>query len=267
VGSWWQRNIIEPDKLPLLLLFLAFVVTFLVTRTITRLIRAGRGPFRDIDAGGVHIHHSIPGIVLLITGAVVAVGGDSDRVVDIAAVAIGIGASLVLDEFALILHLDDEYWTEEGRISVHAVALVTACLALWLAGFNPAGVNQVDPKELGFRVSIEGFLIFTVPAAVICVTKGKYRLALLSVFFPPIALVGAIRLARPGSSWARHRYEREPLQRERAIERANGFDARWGRWGRDVGDLIAGCPTPDATPTATSTPNATSTARSADPRG
>jgi hypothetical protein len=46
--SWWERNIVEPEKLPLLLLLAAFIVTFLATRVITRSIRAGRGPFRDV---------------------------------------------------------------------------------------------------------------------------------------------------------------------------------------------------------------------------
>ncbi len=44
MGQWLQRNIIEPGKLPLLLALTAFVLTFLITRVITRLIRAGKGP-------------------------------------------------------------------------------------------------------------------------------------------------------------------------------------------------------------------------------
>jgi hypothetical protein len=47
MASWWQRDVIAPDNLPLMLCFLAFVVTFVVTGTITRMIRDGRGPFRN----------------------------------------------------------------------------------------------------------------------------------------------------------------------------------------------------------------------------
>src|SRR5580692_1743408 len=76
MASWWQRDMIAPGKLPLMLCFLAFVVTFAVTRTITRMIRDGRGPFRNqVTASGTHIHHSVPGIILLIIGAFTAVGG------------------------------------------------------------------------------------------------------------------------------------------------------------------------------------------------
>ena len=76
MASWWHRDVIAAGKLPLMLCFLAFVVTFVLTRTITRMIRDGRGPFRNqVTASGTHIHHSVPGIILLIIGAFTAVGG------------------------------------------------------------------------------------------------------------------------------------------------------------------------------------------------
>jgi hypothetical protein len=111
MASWWHRDMIAAGKLPLMLCFLAFVVTFVLTRTITRMIRDGRGPFRNqVTPSGTHIHHSVPGIILLIIGAFTAVGGpDSLGWRSFAGVAVGIGTSLVLDEFALILHLQDVY--------------------------------------------------------------------------------------------------------------------------------------------------------------
>jgi hypothetical protein len=244
VPGWWHRNIAEPDKLPLVLLFLAFVVTFVATRTVTRSIRAGRGPFHDVTPGGMHIHHAVPGIVLLISGASMAVGFPPvSPYREIAAVLIGIGSSLVLDEFALILHLEDDYWNAEGRVSVHAVALVTASLALWIVGLNPLGVNDVRGGELGLRVSGTVILAVTIPAAIICAAKGKYRLAMLAIFVPPVAVIGALRLARPASPWDRHRYAHHPARRREAAARASGFDARWGRRAQAVGDFIAGRPT------------------------
>ena len=74
----------------------------------------------------------------MIIGAFTAVGGpDSLDWHSFAAVAVGIGTSLVLDEFALILHLQDVYWSGEGQLSVEAVSLTAACLGLALAGFSP----------------------------------------------------------------------------------------------------------------------------------
>ena len=76
MASWWHRDVIAAGKLPLMLCFLAFVVTFVLTRTITRMIRDGLGPFRNqVTASGTHIHHSVPGIILLTIGAFTAVGG------------------------------------------------------------------------------------------------------------------------------------------------------------------------------------------------
>lgn len=69
MGHWFDRNIVEPGKLPLLLAPAAFVLTFAVTRVVTRMIRAGKGPFRNITPGGLHVHHGVPGVVLSIVGA------------------------------------------------------------------------------------------------------------------------------------------------------------------------------------------------------
>ncbi len=53
--SWWHRDVLAAGKLPLMLCFLAFVVTFVLTRTITPMIRDGRGPFRNqVTASGAH---------------------------------------------------------------------------------------------------------------------------------------------------------------------------------------------------------------------
>jgi hypothetical protein len=240
--SFWTRNIVEPGKLPLFVCFASFVVTFLATRTITRMIRAGRGPFRDIESSsGVHVHHAVPGLFLLLAGAFMALGAPDGSAWDLsAAAAVGVGASLVLDEFALILHLQDVYWSDEGRASVQAVALAGAGLALLLIGFTPFGVNGVGATELGVRIGTTTALVVTIVALAICALKGKYRLALLSIFVPPVAVAGAIRLARPGSRWDRERHS--PANHERAVERAERFDARWSPRLRRLGDLVAGRP-------------------------
>src|SRR4051812_26778667 len=228
--GWWYRDVVEPGKLPLLLALLSFVVTFLVTRTITRLIRAGKGPFKNnVTASGIHIHHSVPGIVLLIVGALGAVAASSESPWrGVAAIGVGVGASLVLDEFAMILHLEDVYWTEEGRASVQAVALVSACLLLGLVGMTPFGVNDVDPAEQASRWSVVSGTLFTMAMAAICALKGKYRLALVAIFVPPVAYVGAMRVARPGSPWDKRRYRKHPARRARAVRRTEAFDRRWG---------------------------------------
>jgi hypothetical protein len=227
MASWWHRDIIAADKLPLMLLFLSFVVTFIVTRTITRMIRDGRGPFRNqVTAGGTHIHHAVPGIILLMIGAFTAIGGpDVLGWRSFAGVTAGIGMSLVLDEFALILHLQDVYWTGEGQLSVQMVSLVAACLGLAVSGFSPFGVKDADAIEVSLRLTASGVLIADGVLILICVLKGKYPTALLGLFLPPVGWIGAVRLARPSSVWARHRYSQKRM--ERAERRAADFDRRW----------------------------------------
>ena len=65
--------------MPFLLLFLSFLLTFVSTRAIIRMIRAGVGPFRNNVAGGVRIHHAVPGIVLTLVGAYLSVAVDGRR--------------------------------------------------------------------------------------------------------------------------------------------------------------------------------------------
>ncbi len=245
---WWHHEVIDAGKLPLMLCFLSFVVTFVVTRTITRLIRDGRGPFKNnVTSSGVHIHHAVPGIVLLIIGAFVSVSpNDTLTIRCIAAIAIGVGVSLVLDEFALILHLQDVYWSGEGQLSVEAVSLAAACLGLALVGFTPFGIDGLGDAERVVRLSATGVLIIDGVFAVTCALKGKYRSALFAVFLLPVGLIGALRLARPNSVWARRRYRGERL--EHAQRRAAAFDKRWKPLQVDWEDFLGGKPsTPDPT--------------------
>jgi hypothetical protein len=240
--SWWHRDVIAAGKLPLMLCFVAFVVTFASTRTITRLIRDGRGPFRNqVTSGGTHIHHSVPGIILLIIGAFTAVGGPGTTAwLSFSGIAVGIGTSLVLDEFALILHLQDVYWSGEGQLSVEAVSLTAACLGLALVGFSPVQVQDADSVERALRLSATGVLVVDALFALICILKGKYRSGLFGLFLLPVGVIGALRLARPNSIWARHRYHGRRL--ERATRRAADFDRHWKPVLTDWEDFIGGRP-------------------------
>ena len=191
-----------------------------------------------MSGSGLHIHHAVPGIVLLIAASLLAVSpADGTPWREIAAVAIGVGASLVLDEFALILHLDDVYWSQEGRVSVEMVSLASASMGLVLIGGAPFGVDGVEARELGVRLGAIGGMVLNVGLVLVNVFKGKVRLALLAAFMPVVSWIGAIRLARPGSRWAR-RYDAATLQR--ASERVARFDARWDPITTRLGNLVAG---------------------------
>jgi hypothetical protein len=121
-------------------LFLAsvgFLVTFAVVRGITAMIRAGVGPFHNVSAGGLHIHHLVWGILLLLLVGYVWLsewGVGSSWVSSLTAVAFGVGAALTLDEFALWLNLQDVYWEQQGRVSIDAVVLFASLLSVGIWG-------------------------------------------------------------------------------------------------------------------------------------
>ncbi|MFD6993824.1 hypothetical protein [Streptomyces sp. NPDC059943] len=253
MGSWFHQNFVEPGKVPMLLALVSFVLTFLITRMITRLIRAGKGPFRNVRPGGMHIHHVVPGVVLMVIGGFGAVGSDRHGVgAAVCAVIFGMGAGLVLDEFALILHLDDVYWTEQGRRSVEVVVLAAALALLVLSGFSPLGVDSLSPEERQDRVSLLLSLGLSFVFVLIALSKGKLWMALVGTLVPPVAIVAALRLARPGSPWARRFYRRRHRARARMTLRAYHRDRRWSAPRRRVQDWIGGAPDDerkrDATP-------------------
>ncbi|MDQ0683289.1 hypothetical protein QFZ66_006280 [Streptomyces sp. B4I13] len=241
MGDWVQRNIVEPGKLPLLLALTAFVATFLITRVITRLIRAGKGPFGNVSSGGVHIHHVVPGVVLTVAGGFGSVAsGRHGFGAGAFAVVFGIGTGLVLDEFALILHLDDVYWTEAGRKSVEAVVLTAALGGLLLVGFSPFGVDGMSEEELQDRGSVLATVGANILFSLAVLTKGKVKTAVFSVFVPLVGLIGLVRVARPASPWARRFYRRRPRARAKAMLRAYRHDRRWAGPRRLVGDWLGG---------------------------
>ncbi|KIF74132.1 membrane protein [Streptomyces sp. 150FB] len=243
MGDWFHRDIVEPGKLPGLLALASFVLTFLVTRVITRLIRAGKGPFGNVSTGSTHIHHVVPGVVLTVIGGFGAVGtGRHGVVAGVCAVIFGVGVGLVLDEFALILHLDDVYWSEQGRQSVEVVILAAALALLVLGGFSPLGVDSLSSDQRQNRGSAIATLVVDFFFALITLVKGKPRMALIGVLVPFVALIGAIRLARPGTPWAKRFYRRRPKARAKALLREYHHEVRWVRPRQRVQDWIGGAP-------------------------
>lgn len=245
--GWFERNIMEPGKLPLLLALVSFVLTFVITRGITRLIRAGKGPFRNISgSGGVHVHHVVPGVILTIVGGFGAVaGGQYGFGSALAAVIFGIGAGLVLDEFALVLHLADVYWTPDGRKSVEMVVLTASLVGLLLIGFSPLGVNDLNEDQQQNRAVALVTVLANFLFALIALFKGKVRLGVLGVIIPLVALVAAVRLARPTSPWAKRFYRNRPRARARSALRAYHHDRRWVGPRRAFHDWIGGAPDPE----------------------
>ena len=120
-----------PDRANALFNLLAsFVTTFGAARAITYLLRSRRsvGPFRDLKVGRRHIHHFVPGIVLGFVSGAVAICTANEEIEPKLALAFGTGMGLTLDESALLLELEDVYWSEEGLVSVQITLAVIALI-------------------------------------------------------------------------------------------------------------------------------------------
>jgi hypothetical protein len=205
-------------------MLVSFVVTFLITRIVTLMIRSGRGPFRDTSIGGVHVHHQVYGIFLLmIAGTIEFTYRPPGPWVEILAVGFGAGAALTLDEFALWLRLDDVYWSAEGRRSVDAVMVAAVVGGLLLVGANPFA-DEAGQGAAVVALSVTVNLVFALAA----ILKGRTVLGVVGVLVPTLALFATLRLARPGSPWARRRYPEGSRKLERATARfPAGRRTRW----------------------------------------
>jgi hypothetical protein len=225
---------------PTALLLAAFLITFVLTRTYTRLARAhGWG---SASANGIHVHHMVVGIILiLLSGLVEIASRPSGLGRDAIAIVFGVGAAFTLDEFALWLYLRDVYWSEEGHRSVDASVIGVLLAGLFLVGLSPFGVHDGGraPRLVAFIV-----VAASVGFALITFAKGKLTLGVLAVFVPPVGLVCAVRLGKPRSLWARRFYGEHKL--ERAHRRFENAESWLVLMHERIDDVIGGAPSTHA---------------------
>ena len=138
MGSAYDDWIVDTGKQPELFLLLAFLLSFGFIRTSAHMIRAQvRWWPGNVQVGGTHVHHLVWGILtVLVVGYVAIAFAPGPPLREVLAILFGIGAGPAMDEFALWLHLEDVYWTEQGRASIDAVIIAAACGALVLLGLR-----------------------------------------------------------------------------------------------------------------------------------
>jgi len=222
------------------------LATFLFVRINTRLIRAKVSWwFHDIESeGGTHVHHMVIGVVLMVTVGILLIAlGPEGLLAQVLALLFGVGVALTLDEFALILNLQDVYWRKEGRLSVDAVIIVVCVAGLFVLGLNPfAGLGDTSNGSNLARAAVALFILVAVVPVLLCLIKGKIWTGVFGMFVPFLAFVGAIRLARPNSPWARRRYPKRPKKLAKAQKREARLDEHTIAWRDAFFDLIAGKP-------------------------
>lgn len=242
VGAAW----LDGSRAAMAGFLVGLLATFLFVRLNTRLIRAQVSWwFHDIESeGGTHVHHMVIGVVLMVTVGVLLIAlAPSGLAAQVLALLFGAGVALTLDEFALILNLQDVYWRKEGRLSVDAVIIVVAAAALFVVGIDPFE-DLEQPGRSGdlFRVVVAAYIVVVIVPVLLCLLKGKVWTGVIGFFVPIVAIVGAIRLARLNSPWARRRYRTRPKKLSRAERREARLSAHTLAWRDAFFDLIAGKP-------------------------
>jgi hypothetical protein len=213
----------------------AFLISFVAIRTSARLTRSVSWWPGGVETGGVHVHHLVWGICLMLLCGFLAFAAPLDAPWwHLVAIGFGVGAGFTLDEFALWVRLQDVYWSAEGRASFDAVVCACAFAGLVVMGTRPFGLDE--PTSITATALVVAVIL---AMAIVCFAKGRVLLGVIGLFVPIVALVGAVRLAHPASAWAKWRYD--DARRRRAAARF-APNRPLARAGRRLGDLIAGAP-------------------------
>jgi hypothetical protein len=232
-----QEFLGEPGQRAGFLLLAGLLGGFLFIRTSARLIRDPNvtwWPGNVETSSGLHIHHLVWGIVaIMATGFGMFSFQPDSPWAEILAVLFGIGCGLTLDEFALWLYLEDVYWSAEGRSSVDAVIVATI-----VGGMLVAGIAPLDSGDGGSIATIVSVVVVNLAFVIVAIGKGKLLSAVLGAFVPLVALVSAVRLAKPDSRWAKRRYGAGSGKLERATKRNARDEALQDR----LFNLIGGAP-------------------------
>jgi hypothetical protein len=221
LSDFWNDQLVAHDRQALFLVLVGFLGSFAFIRLSARLGRSPRVPWWPgsvVTDGGVHLHHLVWGICLMLVGGALGFAlFDSSPWLEVCACLFGIGAGLTIDEFALWVYLDDVYWAKEGRSSIDAAVIAAGAMLLVLLGAQPFDVATGSAAEV--IAGVIGLSILLALAAV-CFVKQRVLHGAVGLFFFPIAAYGAARIAKPGSPWAKRFYgERNPGKQAKAAVR------------------------------------------------
>jgi lysyl-tRNA synthetase class 2 len=235
----YETSVYEAGREPIFVALLAFLICFAITRGYTRIARI-RG-WGSGSVHGVHLHHVVVGIVLALASGALIIGFEPvDNLFDLFLCAVfGSGAALVLDEFALVFRLQDVYWSEEGRASIDAVIIALVVGVLVLLHVIPFNLDTADDST---RWTLMTVVSIHVSLVVVTMLKAKIVTGVMAMFFPLFAFVGAVRLAKPHSPWARLFYRPGGRKALRAEARQRRHEERWDARTKRVLDLIGGAP-------------------------
>jgi hypothetical protein len=236
IGSAYQHGIVDTGREAHFLFFISFLLTFGFIRTSTHMIKAQVKWWPgNVSVGGTHIHHLVWGILLLLINGYIAIALDPSSPWDkVVAVFFGIGTGLTLDEFALWLNLKDVYWEKEGRKSIDAVIIAAGLSGVALISLR-SWIDVTTDVADAIQAIVGGAGLIGVILALLNAAKEKFGMAIWSILIPVVGLVGAIRLGKPNSVWAKLFYHQG--KEKRSKERFAGSRGKpfWERTDELVG--------------------------------
>ena len=212
VTDFWNDQIAAHNREGVFLVLVSFLLSFLFIRTSARMTRSvSWWPGGVETEGGVHLHHLVWGICLILVSGVLAYSLRYESPwYELTAIGFGIGAGLTLDEFALWVYLQDVYWADQGRKSLDAVAIATVFMGLVFLGLRPFDFDA------GPAIGVIATIVIALVLVMICFLKERLVYGMVGIFItavcagrsgPPrqarIALGQmALRRARPGQAGA-----------------------------------------------------------------
>jgi hypothetical protein len=243
VGHIYELVVADDGRQRAFVCLAALLIAFFLIRTSARMTRAFTWwPGGVKTEGGVHLHHFVWGIFLMLGAGFVGIGLHlHEPWSGIVAALFGVGAGLTLDEFALWTRLEDVYWSPEGRSSLEAVAIVGTVGLLVVIGVQPFELDTAASS-----VTVSAAIVLSLCVSVIAFLKGRILLGAVGLFILPMSLFAAIRVAHPRSPWARHFYPAGSRRLRWAEDRFDDPERIGARFRRRLTDLVGGRPSEPA---------------------
>jgi hypothetical protein len=239
IGHIYDQVVADDHRQRAFVCLAALLISFLAIRTSARMTRRFTWwPGGVETSGGMHLHHFVWGIFLMLGAGFVGIGLRLEEPwAGIVAAVFGIGAGFTLDEFALWTRMEDVYWSEQGRSSLEAVAIVSLVGILVVIGVRPFGLSTPESA-----IAVSTTIVLSLVVAIVAFLKGRILLGAVGLFILPVGLLGALRLAHPRSPWARRWYPQGGERYAHACARFDDPTRLEARLARGLENAIGGRP-------------------------
>ena len=135
---------VHPTRRGFVLSWWSFTITFAFLRVLTLAIHKHVAGLGNVQAGGIHLHHYLWGILLV---SIVASAGLIERSPTWRiwmGLVYGFGLALIIDEIALLVELKDVYWSSAGTASIAVAILLISVVGSILALTRSRHIDQQD---------------------------------------------------------------------------------------------------------------------------